>query len=282
MRARYRIVLAAAVLLLTLSELPLTFADQVYGRCTYGTPFWGCPSVADVSGIGIGAGLASLPLVLEEVARQMQQLAPTVQQPSQQPGMPTGHIEQPRQAGVPQTGAIRVDPKQQAQASRDRLVQQRRDLTEERLIEEATKRGWNVEKLEGRKAVKIEVSKEELLDFMKQHETALRNILGRDYDNLYQHIKEYKHAKLSRKLDLRFTGGGRSFYVEEKNVRTLSANKLNTLRELLIDIYLNVKGIRKIVWHFSEHSTGDFYFNLVRVFLHFRVEYWVGGGIPYP
>jgi len=113
-RARYRIVLAAAVLLLTLSELPLTFAEQVYGRCTYGTPFWGCPSVADVGAIGIGAGLASPPLVLREVARQMQQLAPTVQQQSQRQSMPTGIIQQPRQAGVPQTGAIRVDYRQQA------------------------------------------------------------------------------------------------------------------------------------------------------------------------
>ncbi|MEM1913599.1 MAG: hypothetical protein QW067_10710, partial [Thermofilaceae archaeon] len=80
--ARYRVAPAAAVSLPTPSEPPLTFADQVCGRCTYGTPFWGCPSVADVSGIGIGAGSASLPFVLEEVARQMQQLAPTVQQQS--------------------------------------------------------------------------------------------------------------------------------------------------------------------------------------------------------
>ncbi|MEM3974819.1 MAG: hypothetical protein QW320_10670 [Ignisphaera sp.] len=114
MRARYRIVLAAAVLLLTLSELPLIFADQVYGWCTYGMPFWGCSSVADVSGIGIGAGLASLPFVLEEVARQMQQLAPTVQQRSQQPGVPTGIIQQPRQAEGAQTGAVGVDYQQQA------------------------------------------------------------------------------------------------------------------------------------------------------------------------
>jgi len=65
-------------------------------------------------------------------------------------------------------------------------------------------------------------------------------------------------------------------------VNTMSANRLNTLKELLIDIYLNVnKGI-KIVWHFSEHSTGDFYFKLVRLLLHLRVEYWVGPGIPSP
>ncbi|MEM4875395.1 MAG: hypothetical protein QW448_08920 [Thermofilaceae archaeon] len=129
MRARYRVAPAAAVSLPTPSEPPLTFADQVYGWCTYGTPFWGCPSVADVSAIGIGAGLASLPFVLEEVARQMQQLAPTVQQQSQQPGVPTGIIQQPRQVGVPQTGAVGADPKQQAQIFQDRLVQQRRDAT---------------------------------------------------------------------------------------------------------------------------------------------------------
>ncbi|MEM3974922.1 MAG: hypothetical protein QW320_11190 [Ignisphaera sp.] len=96
MRARYRIVPAAAILLLMLAEAPLTFADQVYGWCTYGTPYTGCRfggGLGDVSGIGIGAGLASLPLVLREVARQMQQLAPTVQQQSQQQGVPTGIIE---------------------------------------------------------------------------------------------------------------------------------------------------------------------------------------------
>ncbi|MEM0225868.1 MAG: hypothetical protein QXF46_03245 [Thermofilaceae archaeon] len=81
---------------------------------------------------------------------------------------------------------------------------------------------------------------------------------------------------------MRFTGGGRSFYVEEKNVATLSANKLNTLKELLIDIYLNVVRGVKIVWHFSSHSTGDFYHKLVGTLLSFRVEYWVGPGIPSP
>ena len=111
MRVRERTILAAAVLLLMLAEAPLTFAEQVYGWCTYGTPYTGCRfggGLGDVSGIGIGAGLASLPFVLEEVARQMQQLAPTVQQQSQRQSMPTGIIQQPRQAGVPQTGAITV------------------------------------------------------------------------------------------------------------------------------------------------------------------------------
>ncbi|MEM0307173.1 MAG: hypothetical protein QXK01_09370 [Thermofilum sp.] len=100
--------MAAAVLLFMLAEAPLTFADQVYGWCTYSTPYTGCRfggGLGDISGIGIGAGLASLPFVLEEVARQMQQLAPTVQQQSQQPGMPTGIIQQPRQAEGAQTSA---------------------------------------------------------------------------------------------------------------------------------------------------------------------------------
>ncbi|MEM2187616.1 MAG: hypothetical protein QXT37_11615, partial [Thermofilaceae archaeon] len=250
MGARYRMALAAAVLLLTLAELPLAFADQVYGRCTYGMPFWGCPSVGDVSGIGIGAGLVSLPLVLEEAARQMQQLALAVQQPSQQPSVPTGHIEQPRQPIDQQTGAVRVDYRQQAEISRSRIIQQARDKTEEKLMEEASKRGWNVEKLEGEKAETKWVTKQELLGFMKEHETVLRTILGRDYDNLYRYIKDHKGYKFGRKLDLRFTGGGKSFYVEGKNVNTLSANRLNTLKELLIDIYLNVKHGVKIVWHF--------------------------------
>ncbi|MEM1868110.1 MAG: hypothetical protein QXI55_06410 [Thermofilum sp.] len=122
MRARRRAFLAVAVLLLLLAEAPLTFADQAYGRCTYGTPFWGCPAVGDVGAIGIGAGLASLPFVLEEVARQMQQLAPTVQQPSQQQGVPTGHIEQPKQPVGQQTGAAKVDSERQVGISRDSLV----------------------------------------------------------------------------------------------------------------------------------------------------------------
>ncbi|MEM4029646.1 MAG: hypothetical protein QXO02_07120 [Thermofilaceae archaeon] len=177
MRARYRVAPAAAVSLPTPSEPPLTFADQVYGRCTYGMPFWGCPSVADVSAIGIGAGLASLPFVLEEVARQMQQLAPTVQQQSQQPGVPTGIIQQPRQAGVPQTGAIRVDPRQQAQASRDRLVQQRRDATVDKFREDAAKRGWKVKELKpGEREERVTMR--ELLDFMRENEAKLRRILG--------------------------------------------------------------------------------------------------------
>ncbi|MEM0216825.1 MAG: hypothetical protein QW394_10225 [Thermofilaceae archaeon] len=70
--------------------------------------------------------------------------------------------------------------------------------------------------------------------------------------------------------------------MEEKNVNTMSANKLNTLKELLIDIYLNVVRGVKIVWHFSDKSTGDFYYKLVSTLLSFRVEYWVGPGIPSP
>ncbi|MEM1930309.1 MAG: hypothetical protein QXH81_10090, partial [Thermofilaceae archaeon] len=192
MEARYRVAPAAAVSLPTPSEPPLTFADQVYGRCTYGTPFWGCPSVADVSGIGIGAGLASLPLVLREVVRQMQQLAPTVQQPSQQPGVPTGHIEQPRQAEGAQTSAVGVDYQQQAQVPREKLVQLWRGKTEKRLMEEAAKRGWKVVKLRGSDAVVEKVSKRELLDFMREHEEVLRNILGGSYDELHRHIQDRK------------------------------------------------------------------------------------------
>ncbi|MEM4563457.1 MAG: hypothetical protein QXI55_05990 [Thermofilum sp.] len=283
MEARYRVAPAAAVLLLTPSEPPLTFADQVCGRCTYGTPFWGCPSVADVSGIGIGAGSASLPFVLEEVARQMQQLAPTVQQPSQQPGVPTGHIEQPGQAEGTQTGAVGVDYQQQAQVPREKLVQLRRGKTEKRLMEEAAKRGWKVVKLRGSDAVVEKVSKRELLDFMREHEEVLRNILGGSYDELHRHIQDRKDPYFKRRLDFRFTGGGKSFYVEVKNVATLSANKLNTLKELLIDIYLNVnKGI-KIVWHLSHHNASDVYFSVISASLAFRMEYWVGySGIPYP
>jgi len=179
-RARYRIVLAAAVLLLTLSELPLTFAEQVDDRYTYGThgtPFWGWPISGDISGIGIGAGLASLPFMLEEVARQMQQLAPTVQQQSQRQSMPTGIIEQPGQAEGAQTGAVGVDPKQQAQISQGRLVQQRRDATVDKFREDATKRGWKVKELKpGEREERVTMR--ELLDFMRENEAKLRRILG--------------------------------------------------------------------------------------------------------
>ncbi|MEM1632525.1 MAG: hypothetical protein QXX83_10385 [Thermofilum sp.] len=65
-------------------------------------PHMGCPfggGGGDVGGLVVGGGLVSLPFVLEEVMKQLEQanwLAPVVQQPTQQPGVPTGHIEQPR------------------------------------------------------------------------------------------------------------------------------------------------------------------------------------------
>lgn len=77
-------------------------------------------------------------------------------------------------------------------------------------------------------------------------------------------------------------GNGKRILVEEKNVKTLSANKLRALREMLIDIYLNVEKGVKVVWHFSESSTGGFYRTLIHAFNAFGVEYWVGSHVPSP
>ncbi|MEM2372693.1 MAG: hypothetical protein QW291_09265, partial [Thermofilaceae archaeon] len=273
MRARGKMVLAAALVFL-LAEVPLAFAPQTYGSCTYGMPHMGCPfggGGGDVGGLVVGTGLVSLPFVLEEVMKQLEQanrLAPVVQQPTQQPGVPTGIIEQPRQAGGLETGAARVDPQQQVRIAESILIQ-RDDATLKSFRDQARKKGWIVKETEGM----IEIDKRELLEFMRANEGKLRNLLGRDYDEVYKDLQNGPRPKLYRKLDLLLEGKGKRVYVEEKNLATLSANKLHVLKELIIDLYLNlVRGV-KVVWHFSSYGSSEFYSKIISVLRVFGVEY---------
>ncbi|MEM0345932.1 MAG: hypothetical protein QW189_08455 [Thermofilaceae archaeon] len=99
---------------------------------------------------------------------------------------------------------------------------------------------------------------------------------------MYRLINDYAGSEIPRRLDLELRGRDRVIYVEEKNVKTLSTTKLHVFKEMIIDIYLNVKRGVKVVWHFSEHGTGSIYRTIVHALSVFRVEYWVGSHIPPP
>ncbi|MEM1632524.1 MAG: hypothetical protein QXX83_10380 [Thermofilum sp.] len=86
----------------------------------------------------------------------------------------------------------------------------------------------------------MEIDKRGLLEFMRANEGKLRNFLGCDYDEVYKAVQNGPRPKLYGKLDLLLEGKGERVYVEEKNLATLSANKLHVLKELIIDLYLNL------------------------------------------
>ncbi|MEM3974845.1 MAG: hypothetical protein QW320_10800 [Ignisphaera sp.] len=123
----------------------------------------------------------------------------------------TGYIdtEQPSQAGGPRTGAVRVDSQQQVEAAKDSIVKQREDNTLKGFKDRAREKGWSVRQ----QGVTREVSKRELLEFMKANERKLRGILGRDYDELYRHIEE-SGLKLWRRYDVVLEGNGKRILVE--------------------------------------------------------------------
>ncbi|MEM4444598.1 MAG: hypothetical protein QXJ21_04430 [Thermofilum sp.] len=128
----------------------------------------------------------------------------------------------------------------------------------------------------------MEIDKRGLLEFMRANEGKLRNLLGCDYDEVYKAVQNDPRPKLYGKLDLLLEGKGERVYVEEKNLATLSANKLHVLKELIIDLYLNlVRGV-KVVWRFSSYGSGEFYSKIISILRVFGVEYWVRYGIPAP
>jgi len=261
---RWRAILAAAALLFTLAELPLACADQVYGCRDISMPYMGCKlggsiaSVAQKAGTAVKNALAEVKEAVVEVAKHVKQTVTELLKPGT------------KQAAV-------IEAKQGTHSTFNYAP--RADNTESALRAELAKRGWTV--ITDSRKVVVEVRKQELLNFMRKHESALRGILGRYFDDVYKRIESH-HGDFKRILDVKVVIGSKELFVEEKNVATMSTNRLHTYRELITDLYLNLeKGVR-VIWHFSDKSTGDVYRTCVHAFAYFRLPYWVGGNIHEP